>query len=221
MQNKFFEGKDFKNKFKALIPKYYPLEYKKYIKEEQKLIINKVKGSNKVLEAGVGIGRIIPFIAPKIKLFVGIDNANLMLTESRQISKKYKNVEIRELDIEELNQNYPTNYFDYSLCIWNTLGNVKNEVKVLSQLSKVTSKEIIITVYKKGTIENRKNWYNKVGIDIKKIDSKKEIFYTSSGLKSKSYNLEDIKKIAKKTNLKIKKHKVLSNVILYIELSKE
>lgn len=221
MQNKFFEGKDFNNKFKALIPKYYPLEYKNYVEEEKKLIINKVKGSNKILEAGVGIGRIIPFIAPKVKLFVGIDNANLMLEESKQISKKYKNVEIKKIDIEKLDKNYLKDYFDYSLCIWNTLGNVKDEVKVLTQLSKVTSKEIIITVYKKGTIEKRINWYNTVGIEIKKINKKDEIFYTKSGLKSKSYNLDDIKKIAKQANLKIKTHKILSNVILYIELSKE
>jgi len=221
MNNNFFEGKDFEHKFKALIPKYYPSEYKKYIEEEKRLIISKVKGENKILEAGVGIGRIIPFIAPKVKSFVGIDNASLMLDESKKTSKKYKNVKIRKLDIEEISKNYSKDYFDYSLCIWNTLGNVKNEVKVLSELSKVTSKEIIITVYKKGTLKQRKKWYETVGIEIKKIDKKNEIFYTKSGLKSKSYNLNDIKEIAKKANLKIKSHKILSNVILYIELCKE
>jgi hypothetical protein len=221
MVNKFFEGKDFDNKFKALIPKYYPSEYKKYIEEERKLIINKVSRANIVLEAGVGIGRIIPFIASKINLFVGIDNASFMLDESKKIAKKYKNVKIRKLDIEDISKNYSKDYFDYSLCIWNTIGNVKNEVKVLSELSKVTSKEIIITVYKKGTLKQRMKWYETVGIDIKKIDKKNEIFYSKSGLKSKSYNLEDIKNIAEKANLKIKDHKILSNVILYVELERK
>lgn len=219
MKEEFFEGKDFeKEEFKALIPKYYPKKYKDYIKEETNLLKRRVKGAKRILEAGVGIGRLISELAPLVEEFIGIDNANLMIKKSKEIAKNFANVKIIKYDLERLSKLFRKNYFDYSLCIWNTLGNIKNEVRVLKELRRITKKEIIITVYKKGTLKDRINWYETVGIKIKKIDNKNEIFYSESGLKSKSYNLEDIKRISKKAGLKIKNYKILGNVILWVEL---
>ena len=221
MEGSFFEGKDFaKGEFKALIPKYYPQKYKKYIQEETKFLRQKIRGQNRVLEAGVGIGRLIPVLAPLIKEFVGIDKAKLMVKKSKEVAKKYKNVRIVEGKLEKLDKIFSKDYFDFSLCVWNTLGNVKDEVEVLREISKVTSRSIFVTVYKKGTIEKRKKWYRRVGIKIRKIDRKNEIFYSESGLRSKSYSLEDMEKIAKKSGLKIKQSKVLGEVILLVELIK-
>ena len=221
MEGSFFEGKDFaKGEFKALIPKYYPQKYKKYIQEETKFLRQKIRGQNRVLEAGVGIGRLIPVLAPLIKEFVGIDKAKLMVKKSKEVAKKYQNVRIVEGKLEKLDKIFSKDYFDFSLCVWNTLGNVKDEVEVLREISKVTSRSIFVTVYKKGTIEKRKKWYRRVGIKIRKIDRKNEIFYSESGLRSKSYSLEDMEKIAKKSGLKIKQSKVLGEVILLVELIK-
>jgi ubiquinone/menaquinone biosynthesis C-methylase UbiE len=217
-KEQFFEGKDFrKSEFKALIPEYYPPKYKKYIKEETKLLKLRLKGANKVLEAGIGIGRLIPELAPVVKEFIGIDNANLMLKKSKEVADAFANVKIIKLDLEKLSSVFPKNYFDFGICVWNTLGNVGDEVSVLGELSKA-SKKIIITVYHKGTLKERKNWYKTIGIKISKIDEKNEIFYSESGLKSKSYDLQDIKKIAEKANLKIKSSKILAGVILWAEL---
>ncbi|MGV8163126.1 MAG: class I SAM-dependent methyltransferase [Candidatus Nanoarchaeia archaeon] len=220
MKEEFFEGKDFEGgEFKALIPKYYPPKYKKYIEEETHLLKLKLNKANKILEAGVGIGRLIPEIAPIVTEFVGIDNANLMLKKSKEESKQYSNVKIIKADLESLSKLYPSNYFDYSLCVWNTLGNVTDEVQILREIARVTKKSIIITVYHKGTLEDRKNWYKTIGIKILKIDEKNEIFYAESGLKSKSYSLKDIQKIAKASNLQIKDSKILGKVILWVELT--
>ncbi len=221
MEGSFFEGKDFaKGEFKALIPKYYPQKYKKYIQEETKFLRQKIRGQNRVLEAGVGIGRLIPVLAPLIKEFVGIDKAKLMVKKSKEVAKKYQNVRIVEGKLEKLNKIFSKDYFDFSLCVWNTLGNVQNEVGILKKISGVTKKSIFVTVYKKGTIKKRKEWYEKVGVSIRRIDTKKEIFYSKSGLKSKSYNLKDLRIIAKKSGLKIKQSKVLGGVILLVELIK-
>lgn len=220
MTGNMFEGADFKeDEFKALIPKYYPPKYKKYIEEETELLMLRVKGSNRVLEAGVGIGRLIPKLAPLVKEFVGVDNAELMLKKSREIAKGFPNTRIVECDLENLGNVFPVKYFDFSLCVWNTLGNVQDEVKVLKEISKVTKKSICITVYLKGTVEERKNWYKTVGVDIKEIDIKNEVFYSKSGLKSKAYSLEEIEEIAKKSNLKIKNSKTLNRVMLWGELA--
>ena len=221
MGENFFEGKDFNGiDFKALIPKYYPGDYRAYIEEETNLLKSKVANSNKILEAGVGIGRLIPELAPIVTEFIGVDNAQLMLNESKMMARRFSNVKIVECDLEKIDQIFSKNYFDFSLCVWNTLGNVKDEVQVLRALSFVTIKSIFITVYLKGTVEQRKNWYRTVGIDIHKIDEKNEIFYSKSGLKSKSYSLEDIKKIADKSNIKVKDCKILNKVILWVELIK-
>lgn len=218
-RKKFFEGADFQGKeFKALTPKFYPPKYKKYIQEETKLLRKHLTGTNRILEAGVGIGRLIPVLSPVVKEFIGVDHANLMLKKSREIAKNFLNVKIIKGNLEELDKTFPKNYFDYTLCVWNTLGNVKDEIKVLRQFKKITSQSIFITVYKKGTLIDRINWYKTVGIKIKTIDKENEIFYSESGLKSKSYSLDELKIIVEQSGLKIKQKKVLNNVILLVEL---
>lgn len=127
MKDEFFEGVDFKGEeFKALIPKYYPEKYKKYIKEETELLKLKLKQANRVLEGGIGIGRLIPELAPLTKEFIGIDNADLMLKKSRELAKNFQNVKIIKGNLEELDKIFPEKFFDFSLCVWNTLGNVKD-----------------------------------------------------------------------------------------------
>lgn len=220
-KEKFFEGADFnKEEFKALIPKYYPPKYKKYIQEETKLLKKSLRSANRILEAGVGVGRLIPILSPLVSEFIGIDNAELMIKKSKEVAKDFLSAKIIKGDLENLSKIFPKNYFDYSLCIWNTLGNVKDEGIVLKELAKITSKSIFVTVYKKGTLKDRINWYKTVGVKIKKIDKHNEIFYSQSGLKSKSYSLSDIEKIAKSSQLKIKKSKILNSVILWVELVK-
>lgn len=215
----FFEGEDFKSSpFKALIPKYYPLEYQEYISQETKLLKEKVRGAKRVLEAGVGIGRLIPEIAPLVSEFVGVDTAKLMLEESRKIANNFSNVKIENADLKNLNKFFSEKYFDFSLCIWNTLGNVENEVIILKELNKVTEKSIFITTYLKGTLENRKNWYKTVGIKILDIDEKNEIFYSQSGLRSKSYSSEDVEILAYESGLSVIDSKILNGVILWTEL---
>ena len=222
MKDEFFEGKDFEGgEFKALMPKYYPPKYKQYIEEETELLKLKLKGANRILEAGVGIGRIIPDIAPIVKEFVGIDNADLMLKKSQEVANKFSNVKIIKGELENLSKLFPRKHFDFSLCVWNTLGNVKNEVQILKEIAQVTKKSIFITVYHKGTLEDRKNWYKTVGIKIFKVDEENEIFYSESGLKSKSYSLDEIEEIAKASNLQVKASRILGEVILWVELASQ
>ncbi len=203
------------------MPKYYPPKYKKYIEEETELLKLKLKGASRILESGVGIGRLIPELAPIVKEFVGMDNADLMLIKSQEAAKKFSNVKIIKGELENLNTLFPQKHFDFSLCVWNTLGNVKNEVQILKAIAQVTKKSIFITVYHKGTLEERKNWYKIVGVKISKVDEKKEIFYSESGLKSKSYSLKDIEEIAKASDLQVKASRILAGVILWIELASQ
>jgi len=218
-EKNFFDGEDFGDSpFKALLPKYYPADYQEYIRQETELLKAKVSGAKIILEAGVGIGRLIPELALMVGEFVGVDNAQRMLDESKKIAEQLSNVRIENVNLKELSKFFSEKYFDFSLCVWNTLGNVKDEVAVLKELAKVTKDSIFITTYLKGTLEKRKNWYKTVGINIRNIDEENEIFYSESGLKSKSFSPEDMQKLANASNLQIVESKIINNVMLWTEL---
>jgi SAM-dependent methyltransferase len=221
MTKSFFEGKSYdKGEFKGLIPKFYPKKYKQYIQEEADLLKSKVKGAKRVLEAGVGIGRLIPELAPIVKEFVGIDVADFMIIKSENIAKDFPNVKIIKYMIENLSNLFSENYFDYSLCVWNTLGNVKDSVVILKELKKITKKSIFITVFYKGTMKDRLDFYKSVDVNIIEVDKENGIFYSDSGLISRTFDIQDIKNLAKQAGLILKKIKILGGVILWAELVK-
>lgn len=218
-ERQFFEGKDFQDTpFKALMPKYYPIEYQEYIRQETELLKEKISWSDKVLEAGVGIGRLIPETSPLVKEFIGIDNANRMLEEAEKIAKDFPNVKIIHGNLEGIKEIFPRKYFDFSLCVRNTLGNVDDEIEILKRLWEVTKKSIFITTYLKGTLKNRKERYEKVDIEINNIDEENETFYSKSWLKSKSFSLKDMEELALASNLSIVDSKILNELMLRVEM---
>lgn len=218
MSNDFFEGADFENQpFKALKPEFYPPLYAAYIKEEEQLLREKIAGSGIVLEAGVGTGRLIPVVAPLVHTLVGIDIADRMLLEAKSVAELHQNVEILKCDISSVAQTFPSHHFDYTLCMWNTLGNVENEVDVLKMLASVTKKSIIMTVFRKGTIEQRRQFYARVGISIASFEQD-ETFFTTSGLRSRAYSESDIRELAACAHLTVRKLEVLLGVMIYAEL---
>jgi SAM-dependent methyltransferase len=219
--NQFFEGSDFQDgEFKALMPEYYPVEYKQYIYEEEELIAKEVKGKKRILEAGSGVGRLIPVIAPLVEELVCLDEADLMIEKSEEQAKRYKNTKVVKGKFKDLSKLFTPEYFDITLCVWNTLGNVKDEVAVLNEFKIITKDKIFISVYLKGTLEKRANWYKTVGIEIDRIDKENEIFYTKSGLRSKSYSIQDIKNLAEKVGLRFIETNIINQVILWAELAK-
>lgn len=218
MDKDFFEGRYYKGKeFKGLMPKYYPEKYKKYIHEEVDLLKSKVNGANRILEAGVGMGRLIPHLAPLVKEMIGIEITKFMLEISKDVAKDFPNVKIIDEKIENVSNVFPENYFDYSLCVWNTLGNVEDPEVVLKELSKVTAKSIFITVFHKGTIKDRLEFYKAVDVTMDKIDEENEIFY-HEGYTSKTFSVGDIEDLAQKTGLFVKETRVLGGVMLWAEL---
>lgn len=217
--NLFFEGEDFPGRpFKALMPKFYPPEYQEYIRQETVLIEEKLRGKGKILEAGVGIGRLIPIIAPLVKEVIGIDKAGLMVEQSQEVSKAFNNVTIVKFELEKLTSVFPAGSFDATICAWNTLGNVEDEACVLRQFKQVTNGPVLISVFLKGILEQRKNWYKTVGIELDDVDEASETVYTTTGLKSKAYSLDELSKFAEEAGLFIKDSKVLNNLVLWAEL---
>lgn len=214
----FFEGKDFnKEEFRPLNPKYYPKVYQDYIKEETEIVQKIVKGSDRILDVGVGTGRMVPLYAPLVKEYIGIDNAKYMISQANKVAQQFSNVKILKEDIESLNKKFTKHYFDYSLILWNTLGNVKNEVVALNNLKEITKKSILVTTFHRGHWDKRKEWYKSVGIELDHVDEKTETVYSKSGLLSRSYQLDNFKRFAKEIGLRLKQHKLLSDVCIFVE----
>jgi len=220
MVNNFFEGKDFnKEEFKPLNPRYYPKVYQDYIKEETALVQQIVRGSKRILDVGVGTGRMIPLYAPLVKEYIGIDNSNYMVSQASKYKKDFSNIKILKENIEDLNKVFPKQHFDYSLILWNTLGNVNDEIIALQNLKEITKKSILITTFLRGHWDKRKEWYESVGIELDHVEAKTETVHSKSGLLSRAYVLEDFKRFAKETGLKIKQHKILLDVCIFVELA--
>lgn len=221
-QNKFFEGKDYeKGDFKPLTSKFYTPAYQRYIKEEELLVCTKVMGAKRVLEAGVGTGRMLRRLSPIVRQVVGVDNSQLMLEESRRVASRFRNVKIIEGNIEELGSMFPVNHFDFVLCLWNTLGNLDDNARALVEMTKVASKEILVSVHLKGALAERRKWYSAVGVEIKKIDRSTETVYTKDELVSKAYSVNDIKSLAMETGLMLTDLRVLGDVVLFAQFSKD
>lgn len=216
----FFEGDDFQDEpFKALLPQYYPTEYQKYIQEEEAVISQAIGQSQIVLEGGVGLGRLIPLIAPKVEELHGVDQAGLMVEQAKQKAKDFPNTYIHKINLEKLGSHFSSGFFDVSCCVWNTLGNVKDEVVVLTELKKVTTKKIIVSVHAKGAFENRLRWYEHFHIRPLKIDEQEEVFYSESGLVSKAYGVEDLVRLGDSVGLKFTNAKLLNGLVWYGEFT--
>lgn len=219
--NNFFESSTYKDGiFKGLLPEYYPPKYKQYIHEEVALLKSKLNGARRILEAGVGIGRLIPELAPIVHEFIGIDNAQFMLNKSKEISSNYQNVKLVGEKIENLSNLYPEDFFDFSLCVWNTFGNLDDQVVALKELSRVTEKSLFITVFHKGTASDRLDFYKNVEVEVVDIDKENEIYYLK-GYTSRTFDADDITRLANKAGMRVLGSKILGGVMLWVELSKK
>lgn len=196
----------------------YPLAFRKYVSEEEQLIVSKVKGARSVLDAGCGDGRIIPILAPLGCEIVAIDISPDFVEMASQSGNQVPNIRVLEMDMTGIEEEFGPKYFDYTLLLFNTLGNVENEVKVFRSLGTVTRRAIFVTVYLKGTVEARKEFYRSIGSPLEERIDSDETFYSKGGMVSKAYSKMDMETLVAKVGLKVKESKVLGGVMLWVEL---
>lgn len=164
------------------------------------------------------MGRSIPIIAPHVTQLTGVDNSRYMLRRAGRVARDFPNVDIRESPLEDLSDRFPRGYFDHAVCAWSTLGNVENDAKVLREIASVTSKSVILTLHARGALSKRRAWYKHVGVKPESVDSKTQTFVSQTGLTSRAYPLEDVKRLARQSGLSLLKHGMLGGVMLWAEL---
>lgn len=219
MSDAFFENKGNKP-FKPLNPQHYTPPYRQYVKEEAERLAEILKGAGHVLEAGVGIGRTIPHIAPHVEKLTGIDQSEGMLAQARKAAKGHPNVDIIHSTLEEAADRFPAKHFDLALCLWNTIGNVKSDTDVLKALARVSRRGIVLTVHAKGNLEKRREYHAAINAPIARIDSD-ETIHTANGLISRAYSEADLHRLAASAGLRVKDLQKLAGVMWMAVLEKK
>ncbi len=197
----------------------YPNEFKKYMEAEAKLVRRFVKDSNRVLEVGFGTGRNVCDIVPYINEYIGIE-VDKKSMEQAIANYTDDNTNFILLDARNLNKKFPKNYFDKTVCLFNTLSCIKSPVRALQKMQFVTKGPILITVQKKGNLKKRIKYYENFGISYV-IDKKTETIISKVWGKSHSYTIEEIRVLAEKADLKVTVHGSLGEIALYAVLEKK
>ncbi len=195
----------------ALETEKYPEIYQRYLEKEDSLVKSLIRREFSVLDVGCGTGRTIPLVARRIRKYTGIDIDESGLEKSKSVASNYPNSTVSFLDATKLDKKYPKNSFDLCLCLWNTIGCVNDPVETLKQMGIVTKGECFFTVMAKGTIEKRKEYYEKLKIDYT-INTKSETFYSPIWGESRAYSEDELKTLCSKSGLEISSISKIENL---------
>ncbi|HHD92075.1 MAG TPA: hypothetical protein ENL06_00410 [Candidatus Portnoybacteria bacterium] len=114
---------------------------------------------------------------------------------------------------------FPENFFETSVCLWNTIGNIEEDKKAIEEMFKITSQRCFITTLRRGNLKERINYYKSYGVNFE-VDEDNEIFYSDAWGIVRSYRKEDFKKICKEVGFKVVEIVDLGKIAFGIELKK-
>lgn len=152
---------------------------KEYMKAEEEFIIERVAGSESVLDIGCGTGRYLQLLSPHVQKIVGIDYAEQMVAMAESVAACLSNASVVNCSAEKITA-HVDGTFEIALLAWNTIGNIKQESHslVFKNLAQVVDKHIFISSYRLGkeVLEERLKYYKNVGMKIEKIMGDHVIF---------------------------------------------
>lgn len=162
-----------------------------------------------IVDCGVGYGRILSTVAPKVKKIVGIEINKNMFGELKRRAGYYSNVEVILGDMTNLSAILETEKIELQnpvlLCLQNTLGTVEGDwQKVLQEMKKIGQKyqgEIILSLYRQQALKDwgLMTYYHGQKMngepDLDKCDFGNGWFESKTGYTSKWWKDEEIKKL--------------------------
>ena len=153
-----------------------------------------------------------------MKKGVGIDNSKTMCSHAKKNLSKHENIKVFYENATNLH--FPNNYFDVSLCMNNTFGNLYDkQMKVLREMKRITKKGgvIIISVHSSKAVPTKIKLYRNIGLTgMKKTNN---YVTTKEGFKSQQFTKNKLKSYFPKINLKPKI--ITLNPISYIAMAKK
>ena len=191
---------------------------KDWLEKENEFLKNNLQKNSIVLDVGIGYGRNLESIHNICKKIVGIDKAEYILDELKDVAKRYHNVEFFCEDARKMH--FRDNLFDFVICMGNTFGDfTENKLNILKEMKRVCklNGKIFVSVYSENALNFRIEEYERKGIKISKIHNG-EIF-TEDGLKLEQFNKKMLNKIFKDAGLKVEIIKL--NQISYMCVAKK
>lgn len=127
---------------------------------ELKFVLSRIKKGNKVLDLGCGYGRIIPQLAQKTGIIVGIDISPENIQYGQKYVESIHNCFLMEMDAANLT--FSDNRFDVVVCIQNGISAFKvDPSQLLSESIRVTKPggKILFSTYSPKIWIERLEWF--------------------------------------------------------------
>jgi len=102
---------------------------KEYLEAEIDYVCQKIRFGDRILELGCGYGRIIPQLAAKSGLIVGIDTSYLSIKHGRNVIKNANHCHL--LVMNALQLGFPDRTFDRVICIQNGISAFHVDSRIL------------------------------------------------------------------------------------------
>ncbi|MCK4327948.1 MAG: class I SAM-dependent methyltransferase [Candidatus Diapherotrites archaeon] len=153
-----------------------------YWKAEEELLDEAIEEGVTLLDVGSGRGKHLKLLSPRLKKGIGIDVSKPLLNAANLGLAGIYNVAVIEANVKEMP--FADGSFDYTLCMFNTLGNILDTEKALKEMARVTKKKIVITSYLPGSLEERKKFYGQCGWAITSTDEDCDRVHTREGFVS-------------------------------------
>lgn len=163
-----------------------------------------VRESVDILDVGFGRGRyLIPFSKEDRLRVIGIDYSLLMELLTLRIAQLQGGVTVDARAGDATRIEFLDRSFDLTMCMYNTLGNIPQELQALREMRRVTRKGglIVLSVCSDKSLDHRLEMYERMGLTVERIEDGK--VYTKEGLTSKGYTREALERVLNETGLDV------------------
>ncbi|MDP3741808.1 MAG: class I SAM-dependent methyltransferase [Candidatus Micrarchaeota archaeon] len=174
--------------------------------KENEILLKNINEESVVLDVGCGLGTHLNLISKYCKEIIGIDYSEVVLKRCRKETGHLPNVKTFNMNAKRLE--FPDNAFDQVNCMFNTLGNMKDPMPVMKEITRVTkpSCHIIFSLYNLESIPERLDYYHKTGLP-DATASNGEVSAFGGKFYSRSYSEEEITKMCLQTGLDVEVYK--------------
>ena len=137
-----------------------PQRIRQYMKAEVEHVLSKIKKEDKVLDLGCGYGRIIPQLAEKARIIIGIDISPDNIQYGQIFLEGTQNCILMEMDASKLF--FPNNTFDVVVCVQNGISAFHvDQHQLIKESIRVTKTggKVLFSSYSDKIWEVRLNWF--------------------------------------------------------------
>lgn len=137
-----------------------PARVRQYLDAEVDYVLQKIRSNDIVLELGCGYGRILPRLAKRAKLVIGIDTSHANLVLGQKMLRDFSNCFLVQMDAVQLA--FPDQKFDRIVCIQNGISAFHVNQRELIQESIRVAKPggtVLFSSYSEKFWEDRLQWF--------------------------------------------------------------